>query len=290
MPAIRTTRTSLHYGTPPQLETTGAQHWISRGTNFVVVTTKARAGATIERAGNPDESIVLLPIGAAATVSAGGASISSPGDAVFIVPPGSSSVRVEADCTFYRVFSHRADDLAQAADNAAEFAQRDERVAKPVPWPEPPAGFKLRHYELAKYARSDTPMRLFRCTNLMVNVFPRRNEPRDPKKLSPHSHTDIEQGSLAISGNYVHHMRYPWGGDMTVWHDDEHDEVGSPSLCIIPPTVIHTSQSVGTEPSQLVDVFSPPRADFSLRPGLVCNADEYPIPPDVAAMTDVKGE
>jgi hypothetical protein len=29
---------------------------------------------------------------------------------------------------------------------------------------------------------------------------------------------------------------------------------------------------------RLVDIFAPPRDDFSLRPGLVCNEAEYPLP------------
>ncbi len=273
-----------YYDTEPRLETSGARHWISRGTNFVVVATRAEAGAVLERADNADESMVLLPIGMAATVVAGGEAIQSPGDALFIVPPGSSSVHVESTGWLYRIFSQSADDLTAQADNAARFATRDEHVAPARYWPEPQGGFRLRCYRLKDYMRSDTPMRLFRSTNLMINIFHRRDTPRDPRQLSPHAHSDIEQGSLALAGDYIHHMRYPWSPDATTWRDDEHWEVSSPSLMIIPPTIIHTSQAVGAASSQLVDIFSPPRIDFSLKPGLVCNADEYPMPPEYAGQ------
>jgi hypothetical protein len=73
-------------------------------------------------------------------------------------------------------------------------------------------------------------------------------------------------------------MRSPWGRDMTVWREDEHYEIGAPSVTIIPPLEIHTSQSVGPELNQLIDIFAPPRVDFSLTPGKVTNADEYPMP------------
>lgn len=280
----KTTRrgfTAKYYADAPTLQDSdGTRHWITRGGNFVVVATQAVAGATLRRtaAQQHDEYLLLLPEAAPALVQAGAESIASDGDSLSIVPPGDSCVTVGAGGWVYRVFSKLAEDLLALAGNAALYADGAPDVAALVSWPEPVGGYRLRHYPLAEYVRSEHPMRLFRTRNLMINVFPAAQAARDIQKMTPHAHADFEQGSLALDGGWIHHLRYPWGADMGNWHADEHEGVNAPSLAIIPPQVIHTSQSLGTRGMQLVDIFSPPRDDFSLKPGLVNNAHDYPLP------------
>lgn len=118
----------------------------------------------------------------------------------------------------------------------------------------------------------------------MVNWGGRFAPPRDLTKLTPHSHDDFEQVSMCISGEYIHHLRYPWGADGTAWLEDEHRRIGTPSVTLIPPPSIHTSQGVG-DGNSLIDIFAPPRVDFSVQ-GRVYeeNAKAYPLPPDVGGV------
>jgi mannose-6-phosphate isomerase-like protein (cupin superfamily) len=234
-------------------------------------------GAKLERRGQPDEYFVFLP-DAAATIRAGKESVQAGAESVTIVPPGDSDIVVQGAGQVIRVFSSATKDLLALADNAADYAQPTPEVAPLVPWPTPADGFKLRHYPLAQYTQADSNMRIFRSTNLMVNVMTPRMVKRDVTKLSPHSHGDFEQGSLAIRGDWVHHMRYPWVQDMTAWRDDEAIEVGSPSLTVIPPKVIHTSRNTNDGGAWLLDIFAPPRLDFSSKPGKVANEKDYPLP------------
>jgi mannose-6-phosphate isomerase-like protein (cupin superfamily) len=178
-----------------------------------------------------------------------------------------------------RLFSHLAQDLLALAGNAADYAQPAPDVAPLVPWPTPADGFKLRNYPLAQHTQEGSNMRLFRSTNLMLNVMTPRMVARDVSKLSPHSHADFEQGSLSLRGTWVHHMRYPWVPDMRAWRGDEHVEVGSPSLTVIPPKVVHTSRNLNDGGAWLLDIFAPPRMDFSSKPGKVANEKDYPLPP-----------
>ncbi|MEP9375209.1 hypothetical protein ABLE91_00740 [Aquabacter sp. CN5-332] len=276
---IRPASAGRAYKAPPQLTEADSRTWITRGANFVVAMSKVEPGAVLSRADNPDEYMVLLgDVGA--TIRAGGETIEAAPETLTIVPPGPSEMVATGAGHVVRVLSNRAADLAGKAENAATYADGAAEVAPLIPWPEPPGGFKLRNYRPFDYDKPDTNIRLFRSTNLMINVLTKRTAPRDISKLSPHAHDDFEQASLLLEGDYIHHLRYPWVPDMSQWRPDEHLEIGSPSVTVIPPRVVHTSRNIGDKRSWLIDIFAPPRLDFSRKPGLVLNADEYPMPAD----------
>jgi hypothetical protein len=261
---------------PTQVGEHGSRTWNARAANLVVSYTDAKAGDTFVRSGQPDEYTVLMYSGSAPIrVVAGDESADVSEEAFVVVPPGDSATEVLGDGVLVRVFSSVADDLREGALNAAAYAEPDLRATPLVPWPDPAGGFQLRVYRLA-----ETPIvagrfgRIFRTTNLMVNFLAEEPGPRDKYKLSPHYHDDFEQISLAVQGRFVHHIRYPWGPDSTQWRADESREIATPSICIIPPPTIHTTQGIG-EHQQLIDIFSAPREDFSSS-GWVLNAEDYP--------------
>jgi hypothetical protein len=99
---------------------------------------------------------------------------------------------------------------------------------------------------------------------------------RDRTQLSPHDHLDFEQGSLAIQGTFVHHLRVPWGPDATQWREDIHVTAKPESLCVIPPRTIHTTEGEGNGHHILLDIFAPARADFAAH-GWISNQDLYQI-------------
>jgi hypothetical protein len=261
---------------PTETTARGSRTWIARAANLVIAYTDAKAGDEFVRTGQPDEYTVLMySDSAAVTVAAGEDREGVTEEALVVVPPGDSVVRADSDGVLIRLFSTVADDLRDAALNADAYAEPDARAAALIPWPDPVDGFRLRVYRLA-----DTPIaegrfgRIFRTTTVMVNFLAEEPAPRNERKLSPHHHDDFEQISLGVKGRFRHHIRYPWGPDSTQWREDEHREIGTPSICIIPPPTVHTTQGVGAH-QQLIDIFAPPREDFSAS-GWVLNADDYP--------------
>jgi quercetin dioxygenase-like cupin family protein len=263
---------------PTETTAGGGRTWIARAANLVIAYSLVKRGDVLARRAQPDEYAVLMySESAPVTVSTGDEVDTVDEEAFIVVPPGDSDVRAEADGVIIRLFSTRADDLRTAALNASAYAEPDLRAAPLEPWPDPVGGFRLRVYHLA-----DTPIvegrfgRIFRTTNLMVNFLAEEPGPRNPRKLSPHHHDDFEQISLAVKGRFMHHIRYPWGPDSAQWRQDESREIATPSICVIPPPTVHTTQGLGPH-QQLIDIFSPPRVDFSAS-GWVLNADDYPQP------------
>ncbi|TBW37172.1 hypothetical protein EYW49_11930 [Siculibacillus lacustris] len=267
------------YDTPPVETGPGVATWIGRGANFATAVSQVAAGAVLERAANPDEYVVLSN-DLSLRIVAGGETVEVEPDMLVIVPPGASRIEVLSAGRLVRVFSGEAADILAKAANAADYADGAPLVAPLTSWPEPVGGYRLRAYRLAEHVTPGSFLRVFQTRNLMVNPLVPWLEPRDVHKLSPHSHGDFEQGSLALESDWLHHLRTPWTPDLDDWRDDLHAAIGSPSLTVIPPTIVHTSRSTGRM-GRLVDVFAPPRFDFAQQ-GVVRNAADYPMPSTAA--------
>ncbi len=261
----------------PDLDPLGSKTWYCRGQNFIVAYSLAEAGAELTRKAQPDEYAIVLPErGLEADVVARGTTMHVPGYSVAFVPPGESTVRVGSSGGIIRLFSAQSTDLAAKCVNAGSYAEPHPSVAEMGEWPEPPDGQRVRVYSFDVPPEPGRLGRIWRSTTIMLAYSYPWDGPRDVTKLAPHSHPDFEQGSLAIGGEFVHHLRWPWIPNMNEWLPDQHIRCGSPSFTVIPPHVIHTSQAVGSGANLLIDVFCPGRSDWSRMPGWVLNASDYP--------------
>ena len=267
------------YAEPGAADGPGVRSWFLCGENMVVVHSVAQADAVLVRTDQIEEYAIIAPgAGTPLAITHGGETVSAPGGCLVFVPPGTSTVRLPSGGSITRVFTTASRDLVARCPNAAAHAAPNPRIAPADPWPEPPGGWRVRTYRLDVAAEPGRFGRIWRCTTLMVNYLDPRHGPRDPAKLSPHSHDDFEQCSLALAGDFVHHLRWPWTTNMNDWLEDRHERCASPSVCVIPPPAIHTTQAIGAGLNQLVDLFCPPRLDFSRKPGWVLNEADYPMP------------
>ncbi|MDB5575704.1 MAG: hypothetical protein JWR80_880 [Bradyrhizobium sp.] len=257
-------------------EADGSPTWLLRGANFIVAATRVHNGTVLARTEHPDEYMVIAPPEMTLHIAAGGAALDVKADSLTIVPPGDSAVTAKGEGYVYRIFSCQARDLATHSANAEAYADGAPEVAPLEPWPDPVGGFRLHTYPLDDLPPSQAFGRIFRSTNLMVNLFEPFGESRPQDALSPHHHDDFEQGSLCLAGEFEHYLRAPWDKDRAAWKPDVTVQCDSPSLTVIPARTIHTTAWFG--PARMVDIFAPPRVDFSEKPGWVRNAADYPMP------------
>jgi 2-keto-3-deoxy-L-rhamnonate aldolase RhmA len=267
------------FGDDPGQSRAGNRHRLYRGQNFAVEWIEVGAAAQPFEAASAREFMLLLPttgatlarpLGSATSLHAGARSLC-------IVPAGACSVTLDAagSCAVITSLDHVGP--AGPALNAASYRVPDPRIAPAA------SGAYRRRSDVGGItviaiddvaAPKDNPrLKMFQCCDLSIN-WVEYEAPRDRSALSPHSHATFEQGSLAIAGDFVHHLRVEWGRNADHWRDDEHLRAPSPSLLVVPVGMIHTTEGVGPGRHVLVDVFSPPRADFIAK-GWVDNAGDY---------------
>lgn len=269
----------LRFHDEPGTPLDGATRWRGRSQNLVLDLLEVRPGFVLEHPGGPDETGLLLPdTGPSVVVTAGDETVEVPGHTLTFLPPGPVRLEFAAAGRAVVLSTTRTPGLADEAANADNYEVAHANVPPLTPWPEPVGGYRVRTYSLDVPTLGTPPFRLFRCSSFMVNFIDPRTGPRDTTKMSPHDHADFEQLSLVLDGEYVHHLRWPWTPDLSEWRDDEHERMGAPSLMVIPPPTVHTSQAVGEGRNHLVDLFSPPRRDFSSQDGWVLNSADYPMP------------
>ncbi|HEY9281768.1 MAG TPA: hypothetical protein VIP51_17010 [Eoetvoesiella sp.] len=256
----------------------GARRWLMRGQNFIVEWIEASMAGQTVSVESEYETLLILPEVGGAIQRAGQPAIHAAGHTICIVPAGPYSIVLEQAGRCCVIASSRADIDAHDVLNAQAYADPDPRI-EPVgtPYKRLTGHGEIQVLKLDEIqAPPDKPrLKMFQTETLSINWVAYEG-PRTRSQLSPHSHAHHEQGSLAISGNYEHHLRVKWGNNANLWQDDEHLAAPSPSLLVVPVNLIHTTEGIGDDAHLLIDIFSPPRADFIAK-GWVYNAGDYSL-------------
>lgn len=258
----------------------GGRLWTVRAANAAVVYAEHADGDTVDRADADETMLVVLPSPGRLTVRTAREAVTVEPTSVITVQPGPWRYEVEGALRLLRLHTVATSDVLDQALNGESYADGLGLSVRADPWPAPSGDAEIRVYDaIEDIAPQEGRLgRILRGRHAMVNLLYPRVGPRDPRALSPHTHDDFEQLSFVDAGEYVHHIRRAWGNDRTAWRPDHHREIGGPSLTIIPPPLVHTSEAVGSGENRMVDIFAGPREDFSRRPGWVLNADDYPWP------------
>jgi hypothetical protein len=247
-----------------------------RGQNFRVEWFEASQATTFEFASG-DETIVIF-FDTSGKISSKNQAVDATPRSLSILPAAFYEITLNSAGRGCILSTDRID-AAPPALNAASYQTADTRVA-PVgrSWPRANDPKKIQVFEIDKIkAPADNPrLKMLQSATMSINWVD-YDGPRDRSALTPHSHVDFEQASLAVAGDFVHHLRVQWGKNANEWREDEHKLAGSPSVLIIPPDLIHTTEGVGDGHHLLIDVFAPPRRDFIAR-NWVLNASEYRDP------------
>jgi hypothetical protein len=261
---------------PPEM-IGGRRHWLARAQNFWtewVEQSDAPGGFAVE---SRHELFVIAPVGRLHIApQAGGMAVKVEPHSVAILPAGRHVITGERDAVCVVMASQRSDLAGRRVLNAQGYDTPDARIlptGEPYRRKEPLAGIEVMDIAAVMASKDKPRLKMLQTETMSFNIVEYAG-PRNRAELSPHSHSSFEQGSLAIAGDFVHHLRAPWGSDADQWKDDEHLSAPSPSLLVVPVELIHTTEGVREGHHFLVDIFSPPREDF-IGKGWVFNAKDY---------------
>ena len=249
-----------------------------RAQNFFIEWLAAGAGAPALELSCSDE-VMLLTFGGGAKITRSGNVTTTGRRALAVLPPGPCDVTLDAGSACILSTSRAP---AALPLNAASYVAPDERVAPVGPaWRRTGDPERIQVFDIDRVeAPDDNPrLKMFQSATMSINWVD-YDGPRDRTRLSPHAHADFEQASLAVVGRFVHHMRVAWGKNANEWCDDRHLPADSPSVVVVRPKIIHTTEGVGPSHHLLIDIFAPPRRDFIAR-NWILNSQEY-IDPRVA--------
>lgn len=252
------------------------RRWLMRGQNFIVEWIESGSDDEIISVESEYETFVLMPEAGGTIRQAEKPAISALAGSICIVPAGLYSVALERGARYCVIASSRTDINPNDILNAAAYLDPDPRIdTVGTPYRRQTGLGAIQVLQLREIAppANNPRLKMFQTETLSIN-WVSYDGPRVRSQLSPHSHANHEQGSLAINGHFNHHLRVKWGKDADLWQDDEHCAAPSPSLLIIPVNLIHTTEGIGNENHVLVDIFSPPRADFIAK-GWVYNSEDY---------------
>lgn len=255
-----------------------AAAWDARGQNFHV--TWRRAGAEPLRldTASADELMLIVLDAPVDIESEGRAPVNAPARTIAILPAGTWRLVLAPQATCAVLRSLRAPDADGSARNAAAYREADPRIVSvgtPYRALRDADAVRLLPIEQVQASKDKPRLKMLQTATLSIN-WVEYEGPRDRSALSPHAHSSFEQGSLGLAGDFVHHLRTPWGPDAGLWQDDRHAALASPSLMVVPVNLVHTSEGVGPGHHLLIDIFSPPRADF-IASGWVFNAADYAV-------------
>jgi hypothetical protein len=249
----------------------GTRH-LARGQNFFVERIDGVPGDSLTL--DSEHEIILLVIEAVITIDTAGESVGVDRRNVVILPAGVHEISFAAAGRVYVLATHRNDLSTSRAVNHAQYALPDERVA-PIgePFGSVRDGIIVMSIDQVPCPPGNSRIKFIQSSTMSINWVEYAG-PRDRTQLTPHKHDDFEQGSLAIEGDFVHHIRTEWSKNADHWREDGHYAAGSETLLIVPPEIIHTTEGVGDGHHILVDIFAPPRRDFIER-GFMHNAADY---------------